>query len=507
MVQLPGGSLQEYISASIRRANAKGKYAAGELSQKINSRLRVELRRKAGVIAANLTDVIGLINSRTSTLDDTIIRVNTGWTYRFIKWVPGLSVWGLVNIRPEGKSFVVRTTSPRGIASKLCNDFEAPADGVFNLHGDITSHRDKKYELPPIATDRCFLCNATDDITDEHVFPRWLQRWAGIYHDYIGLLNNSMFRYDRLKVSACNTCNTVILKDLEDEVSDAFKSGYEALADVDDYRLFIWCAKIFLGLLSKETALRFIRSDPSDDTPIMNPQLYKGANTLRIWLSPKFNKVTFEPPYPFEVFVFQLQEDHEEIFMYHDSTNALTACIKVGNVGLIVTFMEYILPQEEYRFGNSVGEALQPDFATLTSKTYGRLIENYIGDHALHPIQFIELYYRISYQLTLPTIPPAYAFRTTKGASNRQPNLTVGHIPVPFEMDDWDEQTFQRTFSRAAFSHGMPVYGRGSFLFDENGGFLTLTDSDIERKHDTLDEQFIESFMSPDDIRRKEREL
>jgi len=75
--------------------------------------------------------------------------------------------------------------------------------------------------------DVCFLCGASgQDVTLEHVFPKWLQRRFDLWTQRIGLLNDSLIQYRQLTIPACARCNNVDLSRLESAVSRAVDGGY-----------------------------------------------------------------------------------------------------------------------------------------------------------------------------------------------------------------------------------------------------------------------------------------
>lgn len=103
------------------------------------------------------------------------------------------------------------------------------------------------------APDSCLFCGVElddDNRTDEHVFPRWLQRRYGLANLELVLLNGSAVRYSRLLVPACRQCNNTHASQLEQRVKDGTATPQD---------IWIWLLKIELGILYYETGTPWSR--------------------------------------------------------------------------------------------------------------------------------------------------------------------------------------------------------------------------------------------------------
>lgn len=51
------------------------------------------------------------------------------------------------------------------------------------------------FERLSLASDKCFLCGCGDNITHEHVFPKWLQHRYASWDKELTLLNGTQIAY------------------------------------------------------------------------------------------------------------------------------------------------------------------------------------------------------------------------------------------------------------------------------------------------------------------------
>ncbi len=129
----------------------------------------------------------------------------------------------------------------------------------------------------------CFLCGAdTPKITQEHVFPKWLQNRYNLWNQKIGLLNRTLIRYRELLIPCCSTCNNEDLSSLESQIAIAVQGGYGACTVLDKRLLYLWVGQLFYGILRKEISLALDRSRPSDGTILPSTTL-EGFSNLHLF--------------------------------------------------------------------------------------------------------------------------------------------------------------------------------------------------------------------------------
>ena len=100
----------------------------------------------------------------------------------------------------------------------------------------------------------CFLSGQTLTTEDEkiQVFPQWLMSRYGLEDKAFKLLDESMATYKHLKLPCSAPVNEAFLEPLEAEIADAFNTGYEAIKQLDDLKLFQWAGKLLYGIIFNE---------------------------------------------------------------------------------------------------------------------------------------------------------------------------------------------------------------------------------------------------------------
>ncbi|MFA5667537.1 MAG: hypothetical protein WC944_11170, partial [Candidatus Cloacimonadaceae bacterium] len=86
--------------------------------------------------------------------------------------------------------------------------------------------------------------------SDEHVYPRWLQKEFNLWDQHLTLLNGTDIVYRNLKIPCCLKCNNDYLnKRIEKRIEEAVKGGYEKFKELDESIIFKWLNKIAYGTL------------------------------------------------------------------------------------------------------------------------------------------------------------------------------------------------------------------------------------------------------------------
>lgn len=123
--------------------------------------------------------------------------------------------------------------------------------------------------MRPITTPtECLFCGATpSELTQEDVFPKWLQREVGIARERLTLINGSSVRYQQLLVPACQPCNNVHASQLEQRVE-------QGVATEQD--MYVWLLKLQLGTMYWETGKPISQDgrDPLHGLPIMDRSVF-----------------------------------------------------------------------------------------------------------------------------------------------------------------------------------------------------------------------------------------
>ncbi|WP_152965464.1 hypothetical protein [Cobetia sp. UCD-24C] len=215
----------------------------------------------------------------------------------------------------------------------------------------------------------CFLCGSIhqSQITKEHVFPKWMLTKYNIWDKKLQLLNGTLLPYRQLLVPCCKNCNSGALATLEREISVSIEEGYKSASNLNHYQWYLWVGKIFYGILRKEVTLLKDRAKLDSGTIISN-ELLRAYSELHYFLQGVLGRHEFNNILPYSVLIVNV---HGEDFFFRDNLYPGACLLKIGTIGLIVTFFD----------GENV------------SKFLNGLIKK-IRKEKLNEIQFCELYVR-----------------------------------------------------------------------------------------------------------------
>lgn len=238
---------------------------------------------------------------------------------------------------------------------------------------------DQSFIEQSTADDVCFLCGEIGrEVTQEHVFPKWLQRRFDLWTQRIGLVNDSLIQYRQLMIPACAPCNNGDLSRLEAAIAKAVDGGYATASSLDPYLWYLWAGKLFYGTLRRELSLIRNRANPEEGN-IISSALLKSFSNLHLFLQGirKQHEFVGEPPY--SVLVCNVHDvGHPRNYCFRDNLTHMTVSVRMGEIGLLVSLED----------------------GGLTEESYGRFVSEVAG-RKLHPIQFDELTAKVTYQVAL----------------------------------------------------------------------------------------------------------
>lgn len=195
----------------------------------------------------------------------------------------------------------------------------------------------------PYKADVCFLCAdplEEGSYTEEHVFPKWLQSRFDLWDQELVLLNGTPIKYRNLKIPCCRSCNNELLSELENKIRIGFENGYDSFNKIDDFEVFLWIAKIFLGTIYKELFLFYDRKDESAGYILTN-EFLKRYSILHFWLQ-FANRNDDKSFCPGSVFVLKSQvpiNKKEQFDLIDDALNGVIY-IRFGEIVVIADFLE-----------------------------------------------------------------------------------------------------------------------------------------------------------------------
>jgi hypothetical protein len=222
---------------------------------------------------------------------------------------------------------------------------------------------------------------------------------------------------------------------------------------LDKTILFLWLSKIVYSIKFAELFLKVDRKIPDSD-PIMTKDYLEGSYALHVMLQGVWRGIDFgfrKPAY--SVLVVNLHSFEETKFNFSDNLYSNTVCFQLGTAGVIA--------------------ALQ-DFGVITS-SYGRYVEAVSGCK-LHPIQFDELFAKVTYQSRLIENVPFYQFVVSEN-SNLPIQVNVLNSPI---VKNWNQADYydSLSFYLSAWSNikleFLPPDKVTTFMTDENNNLLLL---------------------------------
>lgn len=262
----------------------------------------------------------------------------------------------------------------------------------------------------------CFLCGSELDNVGsvEHVFPLWLQNEFHIQTNTLHLLNGTSIQYKNLVIPCCIKCNSKYLSAIENEISSAVRAGYDAAIKVPQKKWYLWAGKIFYGILRKELSLEMDRRSPGKGT-IATEDTLRSFSNLHTFLQGVRGRHQFKGEAPYTVLVCNLHNT-KNIFDFRDDLIQFTLALRMGEVGVIVSFED--------------GGLIRNSYARYVQAVEGR---------KLHPIQFTELYAKVCYQVSLRQRPLTFLTNFhVDGTAIASTTMISASTP----LNKWDQEEF-----------------------------------------------------------------
>lgn len=281
----------------------------------------------------------------------------------------------------------------------------------------------RPFDSMTFTNEHCFLCGVSlaDQASAEHVFPKWLLNRYNLWNERIALLNGTDLPYRQMTIPCCVPCNNNYLSSLERAIENAISEDYNGVAKLEEIKIFQWISKIFYGILFRELSLLADRRDPLAGF-ITTPEALERYKFLHIFLQSIRIPTTFVGDTPWSIFVVETHSYDQKLdFDYHDNIQFLTFSIRMGAVGIIACLQD-----------NGSQKDMFDDYF------------NKFKDMKLHPIQFDELYAKVTYKASLMNRNPSYIINFP---SRETEEITVITMPImgmsskPL-YEDWEQRDY-----------------------------------------------------------------
>jgi len=289
----------------------------------------------------------------------------------------------------------------------------------------LSLHQYDQVQNNSIKKDHCFLCGIKINkfnSSKEHIFSKWLLKRFNLWNKQFVLLNGTSIPYQKLIIPCCRTCNGDLSK-IENLINKSLSAGFNQFKKLPEKVIFLWLQKIYYEVLYAEGRLSFDQKNKDIGT-IVDNEFIEGHKACHLFLQAARNKVKFHKPYPWSIFIFELQKyDTKEFnFDYRDHPSMVIA-IRMGSIGIIACLQD-----------NNTQKDLFNDVFKKIQKIQ------------LHPIQFNELIAKIFYSESLRNRNPKYIIYEGKKYLEIQP-LPLFDLSSKPIYDDWANAEYAKFLS------------------------------------------------------------
>jgi hypothetical protein len=302
----------------------------------------------------------------------------------------------------------------------------------------------------------CFLSGEALSSEEEktQVFPAWLMSRQNLEDQPFKFLDESIITYKDLKLPCSAVIKEQFLEPLEAEIASAFESGYDAVKQLDQVKLFQWAGKLLYGIIFNEVQIGIKQQHfQGQEFNISQALIHKFSN-LHLMLQSIHLPVVFEDFSPFSLFLFKVDNAGNE-FIYRDEINTLIFSLRMKDFGMII--------------------CLQDNGA---NRTYHREILSKIEGQTLHPIQFEELNARVFYSAYLFNRLPEYNILPVGEKTYIEAMPLRGMSSKPL-FDTWQFKTYGQVVENFWKKWGYLLLeiikdpeNPMSFLLDADGNFI-----------------------------------
>ena len=231
--------------------------------------------------------------------------------------------------------------------------------------------------------------------TQEHIFPRWLQKHHSLEDERLSLPNFTGKSYKSVRIEICEKCNNHRFGQLESQVGRHVRSGdaYSAVRELEPELLAVWLGKILWLLCRKGHAYQDHRTRNETVPDSIVPQAFmpglaylgmiERSYAMRKGMYSCYRAdlpipdVFYALPYSLYVVEIDTRDTRFSAFGFADNLVTLGVALRTGNLGLICSYDGGL------------------------HRRFRRHRIQHLVCEKLHPIQFQELAARIFYDHTL----------------------------------------------------------------------------------------------------------
>ena len=268
----------------------------------------------------------------------------------------------------------------------------------------------------------CFLSGQTVGNDDRiSAFPEWIMKRYSLHDKNLTMLAENVVKYSSIRMP-CAPSVIEKMNSLEEEIQKAFESGYDAVKELPEIKLFQWMAKLIYGVLYNDIVHGISHLRGKDKTFTLSPLLTKKFSNLHLMLQSMIRPMEFKNFVPWSISVMELNYS-KDVFNYKDETKNINFSLGMNGFGIVACLQDN-------------GE---------NKKHHQDLLQK-IGTTKLHAIQFEELCARFLYSNYLLNTSTDYSFDTSGDV------VIVESLPLPADNDaplfgKWEDKTFSQVLA------------------------------------------------------------
>lgn len=186
---------------------------------------------------------------------------------------------------------------------------------------------------------KCFLSGVETQAGEEiSVFPNWLMEQFQLTNKSFKLLDESMATYGDLKVP-CSATVKLVLESLEEEIREAYNSGYKAVNSLPSIKLFQWIGKLVYGIIYNELRIGMREQQANGEPFLLSEGLMHKFGNLQMMLQSLIRPMEFEERTPWTIKLFKV-DNSADVFNYRDEINTLTFSLAMNDFGMIACLQD-----------------------------------------------------------------------------------------------------------------------------------------------------------------------
>jgi hypothetical protein len=234
-------------------------------------------------------------------------------------------------------------------------------------------------------------------------------------HKPFKMLDERIATYQDIKIPVSAEVTAATDK-LDEEIRTAFNSGFKAVKDLEELRLFQWIAKQVYGIIHWEVRAGIRQQRAVGEEFSFSQSIAHKFSNLHIMLQSLIQSVEFEGIMPWSIKIFPVN-NAPGTFSYRDEINTLVFSLRMNDFGIIACLQDN-------------GESLH----------YHKSLLNKVGAARLHPVQFEEICANFFYSAYLFNRLPEYIILPAGDAIYIEPMpLRISSRPV---YDIWQPKTY-----------------------------------------------------------------